>query len=276
MGLDAGGLADQRDEPLIAPCENFSALANVEGIVLDATLEFMLDEASILEAMTGAPRVVMLTNPVNPTGQLLNRRQLGELQHQAFAKGATLIVDETYFEFTDVPEDLGPEGGWDLESTVLIGSFSKSFSLAGLRVGYVISTPERIRQFVKAQDASMICAGTLAQRAALAALIDRDAHIPKVWSEIKHRSQAMTRMLLSSGVFERVIGGNGVHVFAKLSILCSSKMAAEHLLEQSGIACLPGFTGGPAGEGWLRFSCGRLSVSEIEIFSRGKIAAPWK
>jgi histidinol-phosphate aminotransferase len=119
----------------------------------------------ILDAMTPATRLVLLTNPNNPTGQLIPKDDIRTIARQAPA-GATILLDEAYADFAR--ETFLPE----LEQfpNMIIGrTFSKAYGLAGLRVGCLIGAPERLAPVVRALPVySVNVCATVALPAALA------------------------------------------------------------------------------------------------------------
>jgi aspartate aminotransferase len=112
---------------------------------------------------------LILTNyPNNPTGITLPRAKVKELVDLCNDYHITLLADEiysflTYNDFVSFQE-------FECEDFIYIGSFSKSFSMTGFRIGYAISNPERIRTFQNMQVHSITCAVEFAQYAALEAL----------------------------------------------------------------------------------------------------------
>ena len=94
----------------------------------------------ILEAVTSQTRIILLTNPNNPTGLLLSRDAIRRIA-RTVAPDVTVVVDEAYFEFS------GETFIHELSEypNVIVGrTFAKAHGLAGLRAGCVIGDPERL------------------------------------------------------------------------------------------------------------------------------------
>jgi histidinol-phosphate aminotransferase len=102
--------------------------------------DFEFATREICDAMTKATRLIFLTNPNNPTGQLIPRAALRDIARSA-PPDVTIVVDEAYYDFCG--ETFLPE--IDAHPNVIIGrTFAKAHGLAGLRAGCLIGDPERL------------------------------------------------------------------------------------------------------------------------------------
>ena len=134
----------------------------------------ILPEVDIAEMLiTPQTRGIVLVTPNNPSGTVYPSGLIEDFYRLTQAKGLYLILDETYRDF------LNPEQGlphhllnlsWQ-ENLVQLYSFSKSFALAGYRIGAIIASSEFLKELVKVMDCTAICAPKLAQRSALYALM---------------------------------------------------------------------------------------------------------
>ncbi|MFH1176447.1 MAG: histidinol-phosphate transaminase [Acidobacteriota bacterium] len=122
------------------------------------------------EAVSERTKLIFIANPCNPTGTYATRAELDRLL--ARVDGRVLVVlDEAYFEYVDRPDF--PNGLQDLglgRSVIVLRTFSKIYGLAGLRIGYAISSPEVIANLNQVRPP--FNTSSLAQEAALAALED--------------------------------------------------------------------------------------------------------
>lgn len=106
--------------------------------------DFSIDEPAILERVAkGDIDFVVITSPNNPTGLMVPARFVNELLE---ATDALVLVDEAYFEFSRQTVRPLLEKHRNL---VILRTFSKAFSLAGVRIGYLLGHPEVIREFIK-------------------------------------------------------------------------------------------------------------------------------
>src|SRR5206468_5638695 len=135
---------------------------------------FDLDE--IMKRVTPKTRLIVIANPNNPTGTIVRRKELDDFMNRV-PDNALVILDEAYFEYVDDPEypkslDYVRAG----KSVLVLRTFSKAYGLAGLRIGYGISTREVIETLYKVRMA--FNTSSVAQVAALAAWDDHD-HVEK-------------------------------------------------------------------------------------------------
>lgn len=148
------------------------ALANgarVEKVAMRADLDF--DTAAIVAMLARAPAIFFLSSPSNPVGPALDREDLQRIL-AAVAPQTLLVLDEAYFEFVDegMPDGLATLSQTDL-SWVVLRTFSKAYGLAGLRVGYAVTSDMRLARAVTAAK-TPFNVNAAAQAAALAALED--------------------------------------------------------------------------------------------------------
>nr|WP_184468585.1 aminotransferase class I/II-fold pyridoxal phosphate-dependent enzyme [Rhizobium esperanzae] len=148
------------------------ALANgawVEKVGMQPNLDF--DVPAIIAMLARQPAIFFLSSPSNPVGPALDGESLNRIL-TAVAPQTLLVLDEAYFEFTD--DDM-PDGLAALSSTniswVVLRTFSKAYGLAGLRVGYAVTSDARLARAVAAAK-TPFNVNAAAQVAAVAALDD--------------------------------------------------------------------------------------------------------
>lgn len=138
---------------------------------------FDFEPKAILSAITAKTRLIFLTSPNNPTGTIIRRAQLIELLNQV-PKDIVVLLDEAYHDYAAESMDY-PDGVAYLksyENLIVLRTFSKSFGLAGVRVGYAVSSEKIIEALLKVK--LVFNVNLLAQAAALAALQD-PRHVQK-------------------------------------------------------------------------------------------------
>lgn len=125
---------------------------------------------TLLAAVTGRTRVVLLDNPNNPVGTWLPREEVARL-HAALPPDVLLVIDQAYAEFLDDSQD---DGGFDLaaraDNVLVTRTFSKAYGIAGERVGWATGAPHLIDALNRLRGAFNVTAS--GQRAALAAIAD--------------------------------------------------------------------------------------------------------
>jgi histidinol-phosphate aminotransferase len=211
----------------------------------DSANPFGHDANAILSVIDETTRVVYIANPNNPTGTWMAKEELKGLLDN-IASNVVVVVDEAYFEYVQNP-DYPDASQWlgEYPNLVVTRTFSKAYGLAGLRIGYALSSPpianllNRVRQPFNAN--------SLAQAAAVAALQDQ-AHIqdcvkknnaglvqveaglrflglfaiPSVCNFISFEchgdADAVYDALLKQGVIVRPVGNYGLTNFLRISI----------------------------------------------------------
>ena len=240
----------------------------------------MLPEVDIAEMLiTPQTRGIVLVTPNNPSGTVYPSGLIEDFYRLAQAKGLYLILDETYRDF------LNPEQGlphhllnlsWQ-ENLVQLYSFSKSFALAGYRIGAITASSEFLKELVKVMDCAAICAPKLAQRSALYALM----HLHDWREEKKHL------MNLRAESFRRHFQENNRSRF-RLSTLgpCFAYIrhsevgktayeVAKKLALNENLLLLPGSMFGPDQDSFLRIAFANVEIERFpEMMTRFENFAP--
>jgi aminotransferase len=205
---------------------------------------------------------LVLVNPGNPTGCVLDGRELRWLAETTAENGCHLIIDETYERFNFNGSDWHPWQEGRPRNVITFGSFSKSFGMAGWRLGYMFGESGLMEQALKVQDSVVICPPTPSQ-----ILLEESLQL-QGWVEQRARGVLRRRELCRqavdacSGLSWRRAGG-GFFTLAAVDSGAPSREVSLRLLEESGIATIPGAAFGPAGEGHIRISFGCLSDDRL-------------
>jgi histidinol-phosphate aminotransferase len=145
------------------------ALGTVTSIPLK---NFEIDPEEILKSVSGRTRIVFLASPNNPTGRILPFSKLRSFMDR-LDPGIFVVLDEAYFEFIDSPEaGSGLQILKDHENLIVLRTYSKIFSLAGLRIGFGIAHETVVQALLKLFLPFSV--STLSQAAALASLEEED------------------------------------------------------------------------------------------------------
>ena len=229
----------------------------IEVPVSDIT--FQPDAGTVEAAWTRQTAALVVTDPGNPTGMNLTASSRVGLQEIVRAHDRWLFVDETYFEFQYEPRVVAPS--LTLENTILIGSFSKSLSLSGWRVGYLIAPERVVEELLSVQDCTVIAAPTAAQVLALRALERRKEHLAAVLPNLRASKQRLERALRECAVFDEVHGEAAVFLWARVAGSRPASAAVDYLFDQFGIALVAGDSFGAPDH--VRVAYGTVSSDEI-------------
>lgn len=130
--------------PTFSVYENNACLTGTTVVNVPRGTDYSIDEEAVLARVAqGDIDYVIVASPNNPTGKLANESFLLELLD---ATDALVMVDEAYFEFSRLTMRPYLEQHKNL---VLLRTFSKAFSMAGVRIGYLLGNPDVIREFIK-------------------------------------------------------------------------------------------------------------------------------
>jgi len=234
-------------EPVEIPCGEYT--------------RFQLSAAA-LDALDPAPAGVIIASPANPTGTIIPAPELAAIAAVAKAKGIRIISDEIYHGLT-----YGPEIHSMLEfapDAFIVNSFSKYFSMAAWRLGWLVSPEDGIARTGAYIGNLFLTAPSLAQHAGLIAMDAReelDGHV-----EVYRRNrELMLEALPKLGLAKIAPPDGAFYIYADVSRFTNDSLGfCLKLLEDTGVATAPGVDFDPVdGNRFMRFSFA-LSTPEIE------------
>lgn len=217
--------------------------------------EFMLTAEQIRQKLTSRTKMVILPFPNNPTGAVMSREELEKIAKLLDGTNIAVLSDEIYAELTYGKKHVSPAGIDGMrERTVIASGFSKAYSMTGWRLGYTAAPAEITKQMLKIHQFAVMCASTTSQLAAVSALQNGDEDIEMMKGEYDRRRRFIVKGLCEAGlpcdepqgafyVFPYV-GGYGMN----------SEEFCNRLLNEKGVAIVPGTAFGECGEGYARIS----------------------
>ena len=214
--------------------------ANVATLSLEASDGFLPDLDRLRSMVTLETKLIALTNPNNPTGALIERPMLEAIAEVADSAGAYLLCDEVYRGTGQVGDGMVPSIVDIYHRGISTAGMSKVFSLAGLRVGWVVAPKELTEKIMIHRDYDTISVGMINDHFAAIALENA--------GKVLARSQAITRenlAILDSWITHepRVVWVKpraGTTAMLKLDIPMSSREFCIDLLEKTGVMLTPG------------------------------------
>jgi aspartate/methionine/tyrosine aminotransferase len=247
-----------------------AAGADVSRVELREAAGWRLDVSEVRAALRPNTKLILVNEPHNPTGSLSDRATFDQLVELAAESGARLIVDEVYRFLEFDPADRLPAGADVLDTGVSIGVMSKSFALAGLRIGWVATRDRALLSRLAAfKDYTSLCNSAPSEVLALIALRARDRVLAR------NRAIVETNMPLLDGffarwggVFEWVRPRGGSIGFPRLVVERPVEAFAEELVRDTGVLILPGALFGDGGNRF-RLGYGRTNLpAALERFER--------
>ena len=265
-------LVNPGDE-VIVPVPSFvcyGPLANMAGAVpvlveTKAENEFRLTADELRAAITPRTKVLVLPFPNNPTGGILERKDLEEIAKVLEGTDIMVLSDEIYAELTYGQRHVSPANLPELKDrTIVVNGFSKSHAMTGWRMGYVCGPKEIIRQMLKLHQFGIMSAPTVSQYAAVEAMRSGDVDIEKMRDEYDGRRRYLVEGLRRIGLpcFEPK-GAFYVFPDIRSSGLSSDEFCERFLMEEK-VAVISGSAFGPGGEGFVRccYATGRKDIAE--------------
>ncbi|WP_346938320.1 aminotransferase class I/II-fold pyridoxal phosphate-dependent enzyme [uncultured Clostridium sp.] len=200
------------------------------------------------------PKVMVVSYPSNPTGQLMTKEQCDRLFNILKEKDILIVSDEIYSSI--VFEEFNSISQYEKlkDNLILIGGFSKMFSMTGIRIGYVCAPEWILKNIIKVHQYNVSCAPSIGQYGALEGLKESMYHIEYIKSDLKLRRDYVYDRLVSMGL--EVIKPEGAfYIFPCIkSFGFSSEDFCEKLLKDTKVAVVPGTAFGKGGEGYIRIS----------------------
>jgi aspartate/methionine/tyrosine aminotransferase len=238
-----------------------AAGAEVARVELREADGWRLDTDEVRAALRPNTRLILVNEPHNPTGSLTDRATFDRLVELAAESGARLIVDEVYRFLEFDPADRLPAAADVLPTGVSIGVMSKSFGLAGLRIGWV-ATRDRdlLARLAKFKDYTTICASAPAEVLALIALRARDRVMARNRAIVEANLPLLDEFFGRwAGTFEWVRPRGGSIGFPRLLADVPIDRFADDLVRATGVLIMPGTVFEDAGN-HFRLGFGRSNM----------------
>jgi len=215
--------------------------------------EFKLTR-EVLEASGAAEADVLVMNyPNNPTGATMNRAELQPVAEFAREHELTVLSDEVYAQLSYEHDhtSIATLPGMR-ERTIVFNGFSKAYAMTGLRLGYAMGPPDVIAAMNRIHQYTMLSAPTTPQYAAIEALERCEDDVAEMRNQYNRRRRFVLSRFEEMGV--DCFPASGAFYAFPESPWDDSDAFAEALLEEAGVAVVPGNVFGDAGEGHLRVS----------------------
>ena len=219
--------------------------------------DFSLDVNELASLINDRTRLIIINSPQNPTGGVLERRDIEQIAHAIGDRNVMVLSDEIYsrllfdggqhFSIMSVP---GMQ-----ERTILLDGFSKTYAMTGWRMGYGVMRPDLAAQMTRLMTNSNSCTASFTQIAGVEALRGEQSSVDHMRDEFKRRRDAFVAGLNTIKGFSCRMPKGAFYAFPNITKTgWPSKKLASTLLEEAGVACLAGTAFGDYGEGFLRFS----------------------
>ncbi len=218
--------------------------------------DFRITAAEIKAAVTKKTKAIVLPYPNNPTGAILEKKDLEEIAAYLRTTDILVLTDEIYSELNYTSEghiSIASMPGMR-ERTIYINGFSKAFAMTGWRLGYVCAPKEIIKPMLKVHQYAIMCSPTTSQYAAIEALKNCDTAVSEMKAEYDMRRRLMVSGFREMG-FDCFEPLGAFYVFPDIRKTgLSSDGFCEALLHDQRVAVVAGNAFGESGEGFIRCS----------------------
>ena len=215
---------------------------------------FTVDVADLEAAITPKTKAIIIVSPNNPTGTVLSREKLTEIAELAQRRDLIVVSDEIYEYYTyddHVHTSMASLPGMR-ERTITINSFSKSFAMTGLRLGYIAAPEPIMDAMLPFHHAMMICASVITQHGGLAVMQQPRDWFDEHLAEYDRRRALWLETLDDVGLpYSEPQGAYYVFIDIRPTGLTSREFVDKARTEAK-LVFQPGTIGGGAGEGFIR------------------------
>src|SRR5437773_5219720 len=219
--------------------------------------DFSLDVNELASLISDRTKLIIVNSPQNPTGGVLERRDIEHIADAIGDRNILVLSDEIYsrlvfdggehFSIMSVP---GMQ-----ERTILLDGFSKTYAMTGWRMGYGVMRPDLATHITRLMTNSNSCTASFTQVAGIEAIRGDQSSVERMRNEFQRRRDVFVAGLNRIKGFSCRMPKGTFYVFPNITKTgWKSKRLADALLEQAGVACLSGTAFGDFGEGYLRFS----------------------
>jgi aminotransferase len=283
--LDIGirAIVDPGDEVLIAqpsyvsygPCVSLAGGVAVPVECTEAD-KFKLNPDTLQEKITKKSKALIINFPNNPTGAIMDRKDLEAIADVVIDNDLLLITDEVYAELTYEGRHVAAAAISDLwQRTITLNGFSKAYAMTGWRVGYLCAPRDLCEAVLKIHQYVMLCAPVMGQVGAVEAIRSAEEDKNNMVQEYRLRRNMFVAGLNRIGLPTHVPEG-AFYAFPSVKETgLSDTEFAERLLKEQRVAVVPGSVFGVGGEGYLRcaYAVSRKQLTEslgrIETFIEG-------
>jgi len=248
--------------------------AEVARVALDCNAGvWSLDLDKLLDAARPGTRAVFVNSPGNPTGWVMPQAQWDALRAHCRRHGIWLVSDDAYerlvYDASLVVDGHAPgvlaQADPD-ERFISANTFSKSWTMTGWRLGWLVAPPQFIASFAKMVEFNTSCAPTFVQRAGLVAVRDGDALIAATQARLARACDLLVRRLSALPDVQLARPQGAMYLFFRLPGRSDDSLAfAKSLVTTVGLGLAPGIAFGHEGEGYLRWC---FAATE-ELIERG-------
>ena len=219
--------------------------------------DFRMDHEYVKEKITKKTKMIIINSPENPTGGILTREDLKLIADCVADRNDVVILsDEIYSRiiYEGEHESIASLPGMK-EKTILLDGFSKTYAMTGWRLGYGVMRKDIAQKATQLMINSNSCTCAFVQMAGVEALKGPQDEVDRMVAEFKRRREVIIPGLNEIEGISCKKPRGAFYAFPNITKLgMSSREFSDYLLNEAGVAVLPGTSFGEYGEGYLRLS----------------------
>jgi aspartate/methionine/tyrosine aminotransferase len=218
--------------------------AKVTRLPLRAQNRYLPDLAELADLVSADTKLIALTNPNNPTGALMDEALLKGVVEIAERHDAWIICDEVYRGVNQNDDELSPSIAQLYPKGIAVGSMSKAFALAGLRLGWIVAPPELLQKVMVHRDYNTVSVGMIDDHIASIALENRQALLARNRQIVRTNLAILEAWVASQPLISWVKPQGGTVTLLEYHLDMNSEAFCKALLAETGVLLVPGSTFG--------------------------------
>lgn len=228
-----------------------------EGIPVFCSTDtsFHLTVDAVAKKITQKTKLLILNSPCNPTGAVIPKEELKKIAALCVKRKIFVVSDEVYEHFCYALNkhlSIASLGKEIFLQTITVNAVSKTYSMTGWRIGYCAGPQEIVQKMSSIQSQMTSCPNSIAQKAAVAALTGDQSQIQRMITAFDERRKYMVQRFHKIEGISCELPEGAFYLFAKIPKGISSEAFCMKLLQQTGVATVPGSAFGA--EGYFRLS----------------------
>ena len=246
----------------------------ITEIATRAEQNHQLDPQEVIDAIQPNTHAIVLNSPSNPTGTVYPRETIEAILQEAAYRGIQVISDEVYdhliYEGKEYPSALACTT--DLDNLMVVSSFSKTYSMAGMRIGWIIASQAAIKRLRRYHMFTTTVANTPCQWAGVAALHGSNEFIQNMLVEYTRRRDRLVELVEQTPYLTGYKPEGAFYLFPSLPEGVNGTNVALRLLKETGVCTIPGETFGNSCSNAIRLSYSTSLETIEKAFER---IIPW-
>lgn len=213
----------------------------------DEAKGFTLTAAMIEPHLTARTRILIVNSPSNPSGAVIDREEFEKIYRLTAKQGVFLLTDECYCHFLYGSEPFSIASMPDCKETVLVaGTVSKTYAMTGWRIGFALAPEPVIGAMLKLQSHSTSNPTSIAQKAAVEALLGPQDSVKTMLAEYGRRREFVVARLRRIAGVTCAMPDGAFYAYPNIGAILgrggieTSAQFAEKLLQQANVAVVPG------------------------------------